>query len=108
MVDGTLSVARDFSRHTGPRYIKQGKWSGEEFRKVLLDRLKIYDKLLIDLDGTSGIGSSFLDEAFGGLIRSENYNFKDLMERLKFKSDVDKSYIYDIISSMRDADHGRK
>jgi hypothetical protein len=105
MVEAKLSVARDFSRHPGPRYILQGKWSGEQFRKLIVEYLNKYDKILIDLDGTSGIGSSFLDEAFGGLIRSENYKYGDLLNRLKFKSELDRSYINDIKNALREAVH---
>lgn len=69
-----LSIAKQFSRTPGPRYEKEGKFSGELFRKSLL--LPIFlesksqnEKLEINLDGTAGYGTSFLEEAFGGLAR---------------------------------------
>ena len=58
-----ISVARDFSRTPGPRYTSQGDWSGEEFRKRLERELRRHERLVVDLDGTRGCGSSFLDEA---------------------------------------------
>ncbi|MGS0534493.1 STAS-like domain-containing protein [Pseudoalteromonas sp. SaAl2] len=54
----------------GPRYKKLGTGSGEEFRKWIIKELKHDPKLTINLDGTIGYGSSFLEESFGGLIRA--------------------------------------
>lgn len=61
----------DFSKFPGPRYKKLGSYSGEEFRDtVLIPAIeKGYVDLVIDLDGVFGFGSSFLEEAFGGLVR---------------------------------------
>lgn len=48
-----FSIARQFSPHPGPRYRKQGRHSGEEFRQdVLLRLLPKCDRLVVDLDGT--------------------------------------------------------
>ncbi|MEO2266493.1 STAS-like domain-containing protein [Pseudoalteromonas sp. YIC-656] len=61
---------KDFSRFPGPRYIKLGKYSGEEFRdNVLIPAILEHNLVKVDLDGTVGYGSSFLDEAFAGLLR---------------------------------------
>lgn len=53
----------------GPRYKRLGSASGEEFRAELIDLLLKNPQLTVDLDGTEGYGSSFLEEGFGGLIR---------------------------------------
>jgi hypothetical protein len=63
----------DFSEFPGPRNESIGVFSGERFREeVLLPAIREYGigEISIDLDGTAGYGSSFLEEAFGGLIRS--------------------------------------
>lgn len=65
----------DHARSPGGRFIKDGPFSGEWFRnKVLAPALREaidnQDVLEVELDGTSGYGSSFLEEAFGGLIRT--------------------------------------
>ena len=52
----------------GPRYTELGSSSGEEFKKWIKSKLDS-GRLIIDLDGTAGYGSSFLEEAFGGLVR---------------------------------------
>lgn len=54
----------------GPRYKRLGPASGEEFREWVEKELAISTDLTIVLDGTEGYGSSFLEECFGGLIRS--------------------------------------
>ena len=72
-----LSIANDFSRTPGARYYKDGQNSGEEFYEKLLsvkfkEALDAGSKLVIDLDGTEGYATSFLDEAFRKL--SEAYS----------------------------------
>ncbi|CAK2108308.1 DUF4325 domain-containing protein [Vibrio crassostreae] len=53
----------------GPRYISLGPSSGEDFKNWIKKELERDKDLTVDLDGTEGYGSSFLEEAFGGLIR---------------------------------------
>lgn len=69
-----IHVARDFSRFPGGRYKKDGPYSGEAFREemlvpALLEALKSNSVVEVELDGTAGYASSFLEEAFGGLVR---------------------------------------
>lgn len=65
-----LSIARDFTRHPAGRYRSDGPYSGEQFRDdFLVPAMETGDKVKIDLDGVRGFGSSFLEEAFGGLVR---------------------------------------
>ncbi|ATP18283.1 MULTISPECIES: STAS-like domain-containing protein [Sphingobium] len=91
-----ISVAKDYTRHPGPRYERQGEFSGERFRKVLVDRLKTADRIVVDLDGTSGFGSSFLDEAFGGLIRYEGMTRDQVRSRVIVKSAMDETYAAEV------------
>jgi STAS-like domain of unknown function (DUF4325) len=65
-----INVAREFSRYPAGRLISDGPFSGEAFRKMLLPILRAGDKVTVELDGVRGYGSSFLEEAFGGLVRS--------------------------------------
>lgn len=64
-----ISVAKDFSITPGARYYKDGSHSGEAFYDELLqhkfqEALDNKEKLVVDLDGTEGYATSFLDEAF--------------------------------------------
>lgn len=67
----TVRIASDFSRHPAGRFIADGPYSGEAFRRKFLEpHLKKSEEIVVELDGARGYGSSFLEEAFGGLIRS--------------------------------------
>ena len=70
----TIIIAKDFSDTVGGRYRAEGDYSGEQFREELLEpmfreAISKKDKLLIDFDGGYGYPTSFLEEAFGGLVR---------------------------------------
>lgn len=70
----TINVAQDYTKTPGGRHIVDGDYSGEDFREKVLKPAFIRakqenDALEINLDGGYGYGSSFLDEAFGGLAR---------------------------------------
>lgn len=72
----------DFSEFPGPRKESIGPSSGEKFRdSVLLPAIlkNPHDVIVVNLDGTAGYGSSFLEEAFGGLLR-HNVSFTKAME----------------------------
>lgn len=89
----TIYVAKDFSKMPCVRNRADGKKSGEEFRDdVLLPALRTYDKVTVDLDGVLSLGSSFLEETFGGLVRKGHYTEKELSSRLIIKFQV-KSYV---------------
>lgn len=104
MSERLFSIAREFSPNPGPRFIRQGKFSGEALRRKLMEVLAgPEDTIVVDLDGTKGIGSSFLDEAFGGLIRSERKSKDDILRRFKFRSSLDPSYIDTIHDSIERA-----
>lgn len=69
-----INVAKEFTETPGARYKTQGAFSGEEFRDNILypkfiESIKNNEKLVVNLDGGYGYGSSFLEEAFGGLVR---------------------------------------
>lgn len=70
MTQPVVNVARDFSKYPAGRYLEDGPASGQAFRdKFLVPALKESKGLTVELDGTRGYGSSFLEEAFGGAVR---------------------------------------
>lgn len=82
----TIQIAKEFSRYPAGRNTKDGPFSGELFRKKFLEpNLKIHDEIVIEMDGARGYGSSFLEEAFGGLVRA-GYSIEDLKKRLIIKA----------------------
>ena len=72
-----IKISTDYTRTPGGRYIREGKYSGEDFRRTLLgpkyrEAVEHREKLVVDLDGGYGYPPSFLEEAFGGLARELN------------------------------------
>ena len=87
----TYRIAEEFSVTPGGRFKKHGPYSGEEFRedvlRTLLQRAVGADeKLTIVLDGTAGYGSSFLEEAFGGLIRLRLFDKEQVRRHLEVQA----------------------
>lgn len=108
-----IKVAIDFSKAPGPRYEAEGKHSGEEFRRDILhpkvlEALHSKVILTVDLDGTFGYGTSFLEEAFGGLIRVNNLALGDLFRILKFVSAEEPDLIGEITAYMEQAEAEKK
>lgn len=91
MAKQIVILVSDFSNAPGPRYRAEGQHSGQEFREnVLLPQFKAAQAegctLLVDLDGTAGYASSFLEEAFGGLSRIVG-DPDEVLSRIELKSD---------------------
>ncbi|ATJ91531.1 STAS-like domain-containing protein [Acetobacter tropicalis] len=104
-----IKIAKDFSRTPGGRHKRLGPASGEEFRDVLVQTLKMHpnENIEIIFDGAEGYGSSFLEEAFGGLVRLNLFPDNIIRDRLiltanspDFETYVSetKQYIRDAIS----------
>lgn len=82
----TIRIAEEFSRYPAGRYLKDGPYSGESFRKKFLEpNIAIHEKIVIELDGTRGYGSSFLEEAFGGLVR-KGFSKNELKKKIEIKA----------------------
>ncbi|PTB84685.1 DUF4325 domain-containing protein [Pseudidiomarina aestuarii] len=84
------NVGIEFSPDPAGRFYTDGDASGEQFREeVLLDKLKkinINEKLIIVLDdGIESYGSSFLSEAFGGLVKYGYFRPNFLLDTLRFE-----------------------
>ncbi|EKO3482278.1 STAS-like domain-containing protein [Vibrio fluvialis] len=83
-----IDLARDFSEFPfGRTSPEDGDFTGQKFRddvlKPALDQLKDGDKIDVDLDGVViGIGSSFLSESFGGLIKKGYISKERLLDVL--------------------------
>ena len=86
-----LIIAKDFSKTpAGRSAAAHGKHSGETFREELLwpklsEAITSSSVLVVVLDGTAGYPASFLDEAFGGLIRNRRCSKEDVKKHLIIK-----------------------
>lgn len=79
----------DFAEYPGVRYIEQGDDTGEAFYMEIIkpqfQKCIDGDKILeVDLDGTAGYASSFLDECFGNLVY--DFDYDEIIKRLKIVS----------------------
>ena len=92
-----ISVAHDFSKEPCGRTRQDGCFSGQEFReKYLAPALLKPGALLVNLDDTDGYSSSFLEEAFGGLVRNQGFCPDDLRKKLRILSLQDPTLIDEI------------
>ena len=87
----TYSIAKEFTKTPGGRFRQNGPFSGEEFRDDVLRDLfrgavEAGDTLVIVLDGTSGYPPSFLEEAFGGMIRLGFSSLDQMNQHLELKA----------------------
>lgn len=74
-----------YSKEPFGRYPSDGDSDGQTFRNnFLIPALKTHEIVTIDLDVLHEINSSFIDEAFAGLIKYCDFTFKNLEQRLKF------------------------
>ena len=91
-----LIFIKDFSKNPGPRYINQGKSSGEDYylrvlNKEFTDAYEKKYKLIVNLDGVDGYMSSFLDEAFGNLVY--DFGIDNVTELLSVVSNEEPEWI---------------
>lgn len=103
-----LNVAKDFSRCPGARYPSEGNFSGQEFREQLLspkltEAIESGVNLVVILDGSAGYATSFIEEAFGGLVRENQYSLNEIIDTIEIISKEDPSYIDDANSYMKNA-----
>lgn len=100
-----LSIEKEYTKTPGARYIKNGNFSGEDFRETKLipafEKAQAENKkLLVDLDGCYGFLISFIDEAFGGL----TYKFgKTVVNKLlEVKCNDESSLINDVNTAINE------
>lgn len=99
-----INIANEYTKSPGGRFIDEGKYSGEDFRESKLAPAfekcqENGEELVVNLDGGYGYGSSFLEEAFGGLAR-KTHN-KNIL-KISLISDEEPKLIDDILGYMKD------
>lgn len=103
-----INISKDFSSIPGARYPEEGDFSGQDFRTRILypkldEAIKNNTSLTVILDGTAGLGTSFLEESFGGLIRENKLKYDDIIKTLVIISNEDPCYIDEIMDYLNDA-----
>lgn len=72
-------------------------------KQALKSSIETGEELIVDLDGSNGYGYSFLEEAFGGLVRSEQFT-KDQVLGIVLVSNEEPHWIDKIESYIKNAD----
>lgn len=104
----TIKIASDFARYPFGRYKDDGPYSGQRFREEFLEpALRDNDKVVVVLDDAVGMGSSFLEEAFGGLIR-DGLDRNDVVRRLEVVSSRDNTLSKEIAGYIASAEAPRR
>jgi hypothetical protein len=82
-----INIINDFSKKPYGRYESDGGDDcGFLFRKKkLVPYLKEYSKVHVILTGYNRYGRSFIDEAFGGLIREDGFTLEYLKNHLTYE-----------------------
>lgn len=92
-----INLASQFSEYPAGRYRTDGNQSGQAFREdYLVPNLQKHEKIVVVLDGAMGYGSSFLEEAFGGLVREHGFTARELRQKLEIVSVEDPALIDEI------------
>lgn len=86
-----IKIADDFSPFPAGRTGADGLFNGRKFRTEMLrpkleEAIITKQKLIVALDGLKTVGSSFFDEAFGGLTRHENFSRRDVLSHLEIEA----------------------
>lgn len=100
----TVNIGKEFSRYPAGRYPSDGKFNGQTFRRrFLIESLKANEEVKLHLDDAIDYGSSFLEEAFGGLIREEGFSKDFILGKLILIS-ADIFLIDEIITYINEAE----
>lgn len=102
-----IKVSEDFSPTPGARYYEDGDDSGQEFYDKCLkiafsSALSDNERLIIDLDGTEGYATSFLDEAFVRLVK--DFSKSVVLNNIEIISEEEPDWIDEIKSYINEAD----
>ena len=100
-----IDIGREFAKHLGARYREDGKNSGQQFREEVLEpAFADHDLVVIALDSIGGYSASFMEEAFGGVVRK--FGLDAVNSKLRFDA-VERAYLVPIIQQwMREAAAG--
>lgn len=89
-----IVISSDFSPYPMGRYRKLSKTSGEAFREDhLIPALRRGGSVHVEFAGAYGYPASFVEEAFGGLVRS-GFKLTDLQQRLILEEGTPEFAVY--------------
>jgi hypothetical protein len=100
-----INIAREYSEFPVGRFYSDGPDSGERFRDEFLEpALRSGERVVVELSGTEGYGSSFLDEAFGGVVRKLGLTQAETNEKIILEAEPeDQSFVQETLGYISDA-----
>ena len=86
-MEEVLVRVSDYTRFPGGRFSSDGEGNAADFRvKFLVPPLKNGNLVKLNLDGVIGYPASFLEEAFGGLIRNEGFDSEFVEKHIELEA----------------------
>lgn len=103
MAEMQLSIAHEYSKSPAGRYPKDGPFNGERFREELLipkldAAISAGAKLVVNFADADSYSSSFLEEAFGGVVREGRFSNDQLKKYLELVT-TDPAYDFWVIDA---------
>lgn len=98
-----LKLSGVVNPYLGGRYRSQGRFSGEEFREVVLLPLLASPEagiVTVNLDGIQGPSPGFFEEAFGGTVRALG---PDIRARLRLEATENTHLVAQVEAYMAEA-----
>ena len=97
-----LNIAKEFYTHPAGRVVADGKYNGTTFREKVLrpkveEALRSGRKLCVSLSGLMSFGSSFFEEAFGGIIREMPAEAQRVADTIVIDAGTDRNVRYKIM-----------
>lgn len=93
-----FDVGNQYNHRPMGRSPEDGRHNGERFRLEFLikflNQLEQGQKIVLDFDNVSLAGSSFLEEAFGGLVRVHNFTPQQLSESIVIKHEPELNEVF--------------
>ncbi len=92
MAEMILSIPNEYSKFPAGRTPADGPFNGQRFREEFLlpalhRALAAKSKLVVSLDGAGAYSSSFLEEAFGGIVRAKVFSNDVLSGLLEIRAE---------------------
>lgn len=92
-----IDIGKDFAMSPGMRHRTDGPFSGEEFREsILAPAFRENDMIVVLIDTPVGLGASFLEESFGGLVRI--FGLDEVRRKLRIET-AKRGFLLPIIES---------
>lgn len=100
-----IYLAREWSPLPAGRNINENEYNGQDFRtKFLEPSLKEFDVVTVDIEGVIHMTSSFMEEAFAGLVRERVIEPGEFERRVKIVAESNGFFAFEIKKYVSEAE----